>query len=150
MAYSKSKIPDGVKVVQVSDHHWQVHGQIMINHYPLSKKKTAYIQNTTAGIENVSVKQALSWAANPALIPRAKLPYSKKRKTNSTYKRAKKRLIKKGMVNCFWCKKPLNDDVTLEHIVPLSKGGLDCESNWALAHEKCNQAQGDKLQKSKR
>lgn len=146
MPYSKLNIPDGVKVVQVSEYHWQIHGLILINHYPLSKNKTAYIQNTTAGIKKVTPKQALAWASKPSLIPRKKLPATTKRR--SSYKSAKKKLRSKGITDCFWCGKPLLDDCTIEHIVPLSKGGLDCESNWALAHEKCNQKHGDRIEAS--
>jgi 5-methylcytosine-specific restriction endonuclease McrA len=145
--YSKIKIPDCVILSQVSDYHWQINGAILINHYPMSKKRTAYIQNTTGGISNVTPSQALKWAANPESIPRNLLPKATSRKRN--YKSAKRKLIAQGIDKCFWCKKALNDDVTIEHIVPLSIGGLDCKSNWSLAHKKCNQDQGNKLSVSR-
>lgn len=144
--YKNISIPEGVTVCQVSEYHWQVQGKILINHYPLSKQKTAYIQNTTSGIKGVTEKQVLQWANNPNKIPRNRLPEKVKRKFN--YKRQRNKLLKRGITNCFWCGKPLGDDVTLEHIVPLSKGGLDCESNWTLAHHKCNQEHGDKIEVS--
>lgn len=146
MPYSKVKIPNGVTVLQLSEYHWQINGVILINHYPLSKRRTAYIQNTTEGISNVGVKQVLKWANNPSKIPRNKLPTKVKRKNN--YRSEKRQLISSGVCDCFWCKKPLMDDYTLEHIIPLSKGGLDCWSNWTLAHLKCNEKHGDKIEAS--
>lgn len=40
---------------------------------------------------------------------------------------------------CFFCHKPLNEDVTLEHLLPRSCGGSNHIRNLALAHYDCNQ-----------
>lgn len=51
----------------------------------------------------------------------------------------------KGVVNCHVCGKPITKEsyATLEHILPVSKGGTDDMGNLALSHEKCNQARGN-------
>lgn len=36
------------------------------------------------------------------------------------------------------------EDVTLDHITPLGKGGVDRKKNWQLAHKYCNENKGDK------
>ena len=34
------------------------------------------------------------------------------------------------------------DGATIDHIVPVSKGGLDVATNWQLAHRRCNGTKG--------
>lgn len=46
--------------------------------------------------------------------------------------------------NCFLCGFPLEDDATVEHLVPLSAGGPNHLSNYALAHSRCNELMGSK------
>jgi 5-methylcytosine-specific restriction endonuclease McrA len=48
-----------------------------------------------------------------------------------------------GKVPCFCCGKhvpPL--DATLEHVIPLSRGGRDVLGNYAISHSACNQRRG--------
>ncbi len=46
---------------------------------------------------------------------------------------------------CAICKKPIVSmkDVTIDHIIPLSKGGADTLENMQLAHSSCNREKGD-------
>ena len=45
---------------------------------------------------------------------------------------------------CHYCKKHLNwEDATLDHVVPLSKGGKTVENNLVLACAPCNFAKGN-------
>ena len=46
---------------------------------------------------------------------------------------------------CYWCAKPFNSirRPTLEHIVPLVKGGLHCRENVAAACSPCNSRKYD-------
>jgi hypothetical protein len=44
--------------------------------------------------------------------------------------------------DCWFCAKPLNGDVTLEHLQPLALGGTWKLDNLALAHKRCNKAAG--------
>ena len=52
----------------------------------------------------------------------------------------------KGNV-CALCGKPIKDmkDCTIDHIIPLSKGGQTTLENCQLAHAKCNQKKADKI-----
>ena len=48
-----------------------------------------------------------------------------------------------GVVPCFVCGRHVEARVaTLEHIVPLSKGGTDEMENLSISHHRCNQARG--------
>lgn len=47
---------------------------------------------------------------------------------------------------CFVCKKPVDKaQATLEHVIPVSKGGTDDMSNLAISHRICNQLRGNKV-----
>ena len=63
-------------------------------------------------------------------------PIKTGRKT--TYKKEKIQLLKRDGDRCFYCNKRLLDDITVEHLIPLSSGGKNSLSNMVLAHEKCN------------
>lgn len=56
----------------------------------------------------------------------------------NSYKRQKRQLIERDGLNCFYCDKPLGEDITVEHLVALSCGGPNTLANMVLAHEKCN------------
>ncbi len=44
---------------------------------------------------------------------------------------------------CFFCGDFLEGDASLEHLLPISKGGTNDPSNLCLAHESCNMAAGN-------
>jgi 5-methylcytosine-specific restriction endonuclease McrA len=54
-------------------------------------------------------------------------------------------LIRKHGAVCYLCQKPFETlkDTTIDHWVPLSKGGLDKLENYRLAHTECNQLKAD-------
>lgn len=52
-------------------------------------------------------------------------------------------LMKRDGNACFFCGLPMTEDeATIEHLVPLSRGGPNTDENLALAHEACNQSAG--------
>lgn len=57
----------------------------------------------------------------------------------NTYRKEKAKLIERDGTDCFLCGKPLEEDITLEHLIALSSGGKNNLSNMVLMHEKCNQ-----------
>ena len=61
-------------------------------------------------------------------------------------------LLRKQRGLCYVCKEPLSikdhegpDYATIEHVIPLSKGGKDDLSNLAVSHQKCNTQKGNKV-----
>lgn len=51
-------------------------------------------------------------------------------------------LLSRDGDRCFLCRKPLGDDITVEHLVPLAQGGPNRHANLALAHSACNLRMG--------
>lgn len=70
----------------------------------------------------------ISWDGKPINVGR-----------NPSYKKEKINILKRDGPNCFLCNLPLDDDITLDHLQPLSTGGKNTLSNMVLMHEKCNQ-----------
>lgn len=52
--------------------------------------------------------------------------------------------IKIGMCYCYLCGKLIEKekDFNLDHVVPLSRGGLNAPSNWRATHKTCNADKG--------
>lgn len=51
-----------------------------------------------------------------------------------------------GVNCCFVCDKFMDfKDATLEHIIPIDKGGATRYENYSLSHEECNISKGDTL-----
>lgn len=67
-------------------------------------------------------------------------------------KAIKKMLINSKGAICGICGKPIENmkQCTLDHIIPISKGGQTTIENCQLAHSWCNKRKGSKILKSKK
>ena len=127
----------GVSVTYCGNGHIQLKGKLLVNYYPESKKKTAYVAGTVGAKKFVSFDDALRMANEvPMKFPDRKAGRKK------SYKSSRNKLLKKYPF-CHWCAIELTTETaTIEHIIPLAKGGLNNMNNYALACEKCNQERG--------
>lgn len=62
----------------------------------------------------------------------------KSRKRSGSYARKRLRLLERDGDKCFYCNKPMNNDITVEHLIDLKRGGSNKLENLVLAHEQCN------------
>lgn len=76
----------------------------------------------------------------------------KKARYDTIKERAEAKFIKRQLINkngaiCAICGRAIKDmnDCTLDHIIPVSKGGLTTIDNCQLAHFKCNIEKGDSI-----
>ena len=129
----------GCELLERGNGHFQIKGPLLVNYYPFSKQRTAYVKNTTEGRKNVEPRQAVSMCfKEPSGIKKAKRRFS--------HKRVRSILLERGVTKCHWCNEPLTlETSTIEHIVPLSRGGLDCMQNFTLACKVCNEARGNDM-----
>jgi len=70
-----------------------------------------------------------------------KMGFSTGRKTIP--QKIKVQLMNRDGADCFFCQRPLGDDVTIEHLVAVARGGPDHTDNLALAHDVCNRSAGN-------
>lgn len=128
----------GIEVKDCGNGHFQIMGLVMVNYYPNSKRQSAYISGTTKAVQWVSVEQAFELSQKlPSGLPVAKRKQS--------YRRAKSKMLKKHN-RCHWCDCKLSaNTATIDHVVPLSRGGLDHHNNRVLACYQCNQERGNSM-----
>lgn len=130
----------GLEVIDRGNGHWQLKGPLLVNYYPDSKSKSAYVAGTKKARKGVTPEEAVAMCFEAPQFQGEK----DKRKKNSRSKRAA--LIRKGVTACYWCGKPLTlDRSTLEHKIPLAIGGLDNANNRTLACADCNHSRGSNM-----
>lgn len=81
------------------------------------------------------------------MVRHRKRSYLKRQTKFSSNRWNRKHLVNKYGNICHICKKPIEDmkDVTVDHVIPLSKGGMDTLDNMRPAHETCNQEKADEV-----
>jgi hypothetical protein len=129
----------GLTVVDHGNGHVQIcGGPLLVNYYPEARKRTAYVAGTTFGKTHVTPEQAIEMAFDPP--PVAPPGLKEKRKGNS--RAIRQRMLRKSN-KCHWCKKTLSINTsTIDHVIPLHRGGLDNANNRVLACEPCNSGRG--------
>lgn len=134
----------GVELVERPGGHCQIKGAAYtVNYYPMSRRRTCYIAGTTKGLQWVTPGQAVAIATGDNVSTK-KLPKGK-RAQNQRGRRM--RVWNRGVRTCYWCGLPFKDfeETTLEHRIPLSRGGLDNANNHELAHKACNGSHGNAM-----
>lgn len=129
----------GLKVVDRGQGHLQIiGGPLLVNYYPLAKKRSAYVAGTTGRRVGVTPEQAVDMAFLPPSIKGVARVDERRGK----YRNERRKMLKKSKL-CHWCKTPLTIDTsTMDHVIPLHRGGLDNANNRVLACEPCNSKRG--------
>ncbi len=129
---------NAVELIDKGNGHYQIKGPLLVNYYPLSKTRSAYIAGTSKSIANVEPDQAVKMA----LVAPTGIGKTKRRQS---YKSVRSRLLRKSPF-CHWCGWGLTaETATIEHIIPLSRGGLNNANNMRLACEPCNKRRGSDM-----
>lgn len=136
----------GAKVFARPNGHFQIKGTLLVNYWPFAKKSTAYVDATTHGVHGATIAQAVAMAFQPP--PLADDHHKDKRGSTGRYGRWRDRRWKEGLRYCHWCGIKMNrvpnhpKQFTLDHVVPLARGGLDNPNNWVGACLTCNHDRG--------
>lgn len=127
----------GLQAVKRSPTHWQVIGRFRVNYYPAAKRgPTAYVNGTHAGTYCSSIADVVRMATEPPPVA------GKRANRKKNTRRAKARLLRKDP-HCYWCRAPLTrETATLEHIIPLARGGSNGSDNLTIACRGCNADRG--------
>lgn len=134
----------GLTVKECGNGHVQIMGgPVLVNYWPDSKRRTVYIGSTKGGIYGATPERVIQMASEkPKVINSA--PARKR-----SYRADKVKMLRKQKT-CHWCGKQVSIDgevegtlkATLDHIIPLKRGGLDNPNNYTLACESCNSERG--------
>lgn len=123
----------GLQAVFRGPGHWQIAGgALLVNYYADTQK--IYVAGTVKGFRG-DVQAAIRAANTP---PRCR----GRRDDRRPAKRHRKALLRRDPY-CNWCHCLLTEETaTIEHIIPIARGGLDNRNNMTLACEACNKARG--------
>jgi len=131
----------GVEVIEKPNGHVQLKGPLLVNYYPNSKSKSAYVAGTKKALKGVTPEDAVNMCFEVPVLQTAR---PVKRSSKSRERRRK--MLAKGIDTCCWCGTPLTlDNSTIEHVIPLARGGLDNANNRKLACKKCNEERGSDM-----
>lgn len=126
----------GVTVSLKSEGHFHLQGALLVNYYPFAAKRTAYVANTVKSFQHVDMKAAIRMACEPPPVTKVK---------RKSYKAIKLKMLRKTQ-SCHWCGCGLTEETaTVDHVIPLSRGGLDNDNNRKLACEPCNNRRGNSM-----
>lgn len=132
-----------IELTERPNGHFTLHGDLMVHYYPYSKNKIAYVNGTVKGIKKVNPQQAVDMCFKAPETSKIKDKRFSNQKTNRKHRQ---NIINKGNTNCMWCNKILTINTsTLEHIIPLDRGGLNNPCNFGLACESCNKKRDNNM-----
>lgn len=131
-----------VTVSQPALGHFQLRGKLLVNYWPDSKKKRAHVDGTVSSKTNVTPREAVIMTfTKPERVRKGE----KKDFRDDNYVSDRKNLLQKSN-KCHWCGQILIFRTsTLDHRVPLNRGGLDNACNFVLACMDCNALRGDDM-----
>ena len=125
----------GASMRKCSPYHWQIKAKYTINIWPTKYK--AYIDKTNHSITFSEPKDILRLIQE---FPRDTIDRSKRK--YGGYTKYKVRLYKKSNA-CAKCKKKMSfKEATVDHIIPISQGGMNNPNNYQLMCEPCNLEKG--------
>lgn len=138
----------GLQVKRCSRWHLQLWGPTVkpVNVYQSARGDlTTHVSGSGPGLTDLAPSQIIALAQGTWDGPVS--PERAPRLEGSDKHRRRVRLWIRGPRSCHWCQKPFTNprEATLEHLIPLSKGGSNRLDNLALACEPCNQARKNSL-----
>ena len=68
--------------------------------------------------------------------------HSQRKSNSAQWKKIRLRILMRDGYECYWCGM---DADTVDHIIPVAKGGTDVDDNLVAACRKCNFSKRDKL-----
>ena len=134
--FSNEVIRHGFKPRDCGNGHWQiVGGKFLVNFYPFKQGGPSYYVNgMNAGSRHyITLTEAIQAANNPP-----HRLHIRTRPRRKSYRGIKARLLRENF-SCYWCRDSLDrSTATIDHVIPLSKGGTNGGDNLVLACETCN------------
>lgn len=126
--------------------------ELRVHWWPYSRRQTAYVLQTGKGFSGANYARVCDLATEPPPIARA--PARRKQARARTWKRCQFRRAEDWgipTIPCHWCGAALTyDAATVDHHIPLARGGLDNPNNFVLACRDCNRDRGHHMPELRR
>jgi hypothetical protein len=141
----KAAADNGMTAKKCGAVHFHLKGIFLLNIYPTTK--SVYVQGANHKTTFTSIHDLLALAKGEK-----DLSGVTKGKRKDLGKGKRRQLWENGERNCFVCGEKFHffHEATLEHKIPLSKGGSNRTDNLGLSHESCNHERGNKLSVSRK
>lgn len=125
-------LPDGAILIT---------GMLQVFYFPHSENRNIHVRGANISAQHVEPWRAVAFAFScPPVIDKAERVCRGKR--GRTIRQA---LLAKSN-RCCWCNTPLNiDTATIEHVIPIRRGGTNQIANLRIACGKCNGARGGEM-----
>ena len=128
----------GASVRDCGAGHWQVRGKLLVNYYP--KTGTIYVAGTSRSVIRGGVDAAVSLAFSPPPRGRLEPRFTKRQRI------AERRRLLAADPHCHWCRCALVfETATVDHVIPLGRGGTNRRDNLVLACQSCNARRADQM-----
>lgn len=143
--------PNGLSLRKCAENHWKVEGGVVVvNVWIGPKGVTIYIEGTAGGCHVRKWSDVIT-AATTVPNGRYVRAKAKRHRSNRPYReRLHRGAIARGETPaCHWCGREFEsvNDSTLDHVIPLAKGGSNGQDNVVLACPECNANRADNVTK---
>lgn len=131
----------GLRIHHCGNGHWQLRGgKFLVNFWPATG--TVYVDGTCRGLRAKSgdpVASLIDMANTPPEVRRT----GKAKRESRKKMRAKRRQLWWRSPFCHWCKRKLTfEESSVDHVIPLSRGGTNHIKNLVIACVECNLKRG--------
>lgn len=142
-----------IKLKRLADKNDVVFSQFTEYHIQLKALHTVnvYESKSTFYINGMVSKEVFDPSDLMFLINLAKgaknFSYTKEKAVRKSFKKGRRRAIWQRNPVCYYCHDLIENynDATIEHRIPISRGGSNRPDNLALSHNKCNQERGNNI-----
>jgi hypothetical protein len=125
----------GSQVTKHNGHIWLVEGKYKLTYIPHKD------QIKIKGIDQF-LRSENPWSVATWSVELPELPPVRRQKSKTWRSKAKHVLNIKQNNKCALCGKRMGEDMTIDHIIPVSKGGSNKRENLQLVHIECNKEKG--------
>lgn len=146
--FSRKVQAAGLLPKDCGDGHWQIRGgKYIVNFYPFALKgPSMFVNGMHRGKRyDVTIEDALRATKTPPRPSGEKAGRWGLNRRARRYRRELRHSLFARDPHCFWCQTTLtllgdsDNRATLDHLIPISKGGSNSEDNQVLACYACNQ-----------
>ncbi len=131
----------GLQLHHCGNGHWQLRGgRFLVNFWPATG--TVHVDGTCQGLrakKSDPVASLIGMANTPPEVKHA----GKAKRESPNKMRAKRLVLWRKTPFCHWCKRGLSfQESTIDHVIPLARGGTNHIKNLVIACEECNLKRG--------
>ena len=143
--FSGLALAKGVRVIDLCDGRWRVLGKLVVDYHPFHRRGPwAGVRGARSRWIRRSPERAIALACGSEWLPLIR--FKRRPKRLSTHERRshlRKSYLRAGGICCICGEHVPPDEASLEHLVPLSRGGLNVPENFGMSHKRCNSKRGN-------